>query len=318
MATAPAPLVDGELLDAYSQAVIRVVERVGPAVVSLQVHSRHSGRAHGSGSGVLFTPDGYAITNAHVVNGARRVELALTDGSTREAEVTGVDPATDLAVVHARGEFPFAELGESAKLRVGQLVVAIGNPLGFSSTVSAGVVSALGRSMRAQSGRTIDNIIQSDVALNPGNSGGPLCDSHGRVVGINTAMILGAQGISFSVPVDTARWVVGQLMTAGRVRRAWLGVTAQTRPIPRALARHHQLAARAGVEILSTEERGPARAAGLQAGDILLALDGEPVAGIDELQRALGRAPIGRILTVSLLRRLEKLELRVIPSEAPA
>jgi S1-C subfamily serine protease len=316
MEPATAPLPDGELLDAYSRAVIRVVESVGPAVVSISAEDPR--RRRGSGSGVLFTPDGYLLTNAHVVGRAARVEVAFTDGDTTEAQVVGADPATDLAVVRARGNFPYAELGESARLRVGQLAVAIGNPLGFSSTVSAGVVSALGRSMRAESGRMIDNIIQSDVALNPGNSGGPLCDSGGRVVGINTAMILGAQGISFSVPIDTAKWVLGQIMSSGRVRRAWLGITAQTRPISRALARHHQLAARSGVEIMATDDRGPARTAGLREGDILIALDDRPIGGIDELQRALGTWPIGRILTVTLLRRIEKLAIPVTPREAPA
>jgi S1-C subfamily serine protease len=209
-------------------------------------------------------------------------------------------------------------LGTSAKLRVGQLVVAIGNPLGFSSTVSAGVVSALGRTMRAQTGRALDNIIQSDVALNPGNSGGPLCDSRGRVIGINTAMILGAQGISFSVPIDTAKWVLGQLMKVGRVQRSYLGVSAQTRPIPRALARHHALAASSGVELTAVEPRGPAHRASLRDGDILLSAGGQAIANIDDLQRLLGQWPVGDRLTVRVLRRIEMLELIVVPREAPA
>ncbi|HZS35520.1 MAG TPA: trypsin-like peptidase domain-containing protein [Polyangia bacterium] len=307
---------DGELLDAYSTAVIHVVERVGPAVVSIH-QGTDPGRRRGSGSGVVFTPDGYILTNAHVVDRAERLEVTLTDGSSHVARVVGVDRATDLAVIRSDRELPFAELGASASLRVGQLVVAIGNPLGFSSTVSAGVVSALGRTMRAQGGRALDNVIQSDVALNPGNSGGPLCDSRGRVIGINTAMILGAQGISFSVPVDTAKWVLGQLMTLGRVRRSYLGVSAQTRPIPRALARHHALAAESGVELTAVEPRGPAHRAGLRDGDIVFAAGGKPIGSIDELQRLLGQWPVGDALTVRVLRRIEMLELIVVPREAP-
>ncbi len=318
----PAPaLDDGELLDAYSAAVVRVVERVGPSVVSISVHqARDPGRRRGSGSGVVFTPDGYILTNAHVVERARRLEIALTDGTSHEARVVGVDAATDLAVIRSDRELPYAELGSSASLRVGQLGVAIGNPLGFSSTVSAGVVSALGRTMRAQGtpGKLLENIIQSDVALNPGNSGGPLVDSHGRVIGINTAMILGAQGISFAVPIDTAKWVLGQLMTVGRVRRSWLGVTAQNRPIPRALARHHRLAARAGVELTAVDPRGPAYAAGARDGDIVLSAGGQAIAGIDDLQRLLGQWPIGDPLTLKVLRRIEMLEWIVTPREAPA
>jgi S1-C subfamily serine protease len=315
----PAPVLgDGELLDAYSAAVVRVVERVGPAVVSISVHQgRDPGRRRGSGSGVVFTPDGYILTNAHVVERARRLEIALTDGTSHEARVVGVDPSTDLAVIRSDRELPYAELGSSSSLRVGQLVVAIGNPLGFSSTVSAGVVSALGRTMRAQRGKLLENIIQSDVALNPGNSGGPLVDSHGRVIGINTAMILGAQGISFSVPIDTAKWVLGQLMTVGRVRRSWLGVTAQNRPIPRAVARHHQLAARSGVELTAIDRRGPAFAAGARDGDIVISAGGQAIAGIDDLQRLLGQWPIGDALTLKVLRRIEMLEWIVTPREAP-
>ncbi|MCU1283321.1 MAG: periplasmic serine protease, partial [bacterium] len=233
---------DGELLDAYSSAVTSVVDAVGPGVVSISVRESPSNdgdpraakrrRSGGAGSGVLFTPDGYILTNAHVVRGGGRWEVALTDGSTHMAQLCGADPATDTAVIRIEGTgLPHAQFGESARLRVGQLCVAIGNPLGFSSTVSAGVVSALGRNMRAQDGRLMENIIQSDVALNPGNSGGPLVDTRARVIGVNTAMIFGAQGISFAVPIDTAKWVVGQIMSQGRVRRSWLGIVAQNRRI---------------------------------------------------------------------------------------
>lgn len=305
MMPAATAVADGVLLDAYSQAVISVVEKVGPAVVSIQSsHLGGAGPRHGSGSGVLFTPDGYILTNAHVVKGARRVEVALTDGKTHAAQVVGGDRPTDLAVVRIEnGRVPYAEFGDSSKLRAGQVAIAIGNPLGFSSTVSAGVISALGRNMRAQDGRLLENIIQSDVALNPGNSGGPLCDSHGRVVGINTAMIFGAQGISFSVPIDTAKWVVGQLMTTGRVRRSHLGIVAQNR------SRY--------VEVMKVEPRGPAHRAGMDAGDLVLSLDGQETKTVDDLHRLLTAWPIGKPLRVRVLRDESVVSLLITPIEAP-
>src|SRR3954469_16877916 len=261
------PSRDEEVLDAYSHAVTSVVEAVGPAVARVSL-------ARGGGSGVLFTPDGYLLTNAHVVGRAHTVEVALPDGSSHQGNVVGADPATDLAVVHIDGaHFPAAELGSSATLKVGQAGVAIGNPLGFSFTVSAGVISALGRTLRAQDGRLMDALIQTDVALNPGNSGGPLVDSHARVVGINTAVILGAQGIGFSVPVDTARWVLAELLQHGRVRRGVLGLAAQTRPLDRRIARHHGLSQRSGVEVMEVQAGKPADLAGLRAGDILVSMD---------------------------------------------
>jgi S1-C subfamily serine protease len=316
------PVDDGELLDAYSSAVVRVVEAVGPAVVSIAVHRRDGGDPRGAvaGSGVLFTPDGYILTNAHVVRAARRLEVALTDGRTLPADVRGVDAATDLAVIRVpstEGPFPTASFGASARLRVGQLAIAIGNPLGFSSTVSAGVISALGRTMRAQDGRLMDNIIQSDVALNPGNSGGPLCDARGRVIGVNTAVILGAQGISFAVPSDTAGWVLTQLMATGRVRRSWLGLAAQNRPLPRVLVRRAGIAQEHGVEVIRTEVRSPAAAAGLAAGDVILSLDGKAVESVDDVHRLLTSWPIGRPLAVSVLRAGERKELLAFPTEAP-
>jgi S1-C subfamily serine protease len=327
---------DGELLDAYSSAVIRVVEEVGPSVVSISVRGSSSspGRGRGgggAGSGVIFTPDGYILTNAHVVlgpgpqarggssppSGGRAFEVALTDGSTHQATLTGADPATDLAVVRIEGEkLPHARFGESARLRVGQLCIAIGNPLGFSSTVSAGVVSALGRNMRAQDGRLMENIIQSDVALNPGNSGGPLVDTHARVIGINTAMIFGAQGISFAVPVDTAKWVVGQLMTRGKVQRSWLGVVAQNRKIDPRLRRHLDLLQDSGVEVMSVEPTGPAGKAGVRDGDIVLALDGQPARSVDDVHRLLSLWPVAAPMKVTLLRRTERLDMIVLPTEA--
>jgi len=305
---------DVELLDAYSKAVVHVVERVGPAVVGVAVRAGRS-RA-GGGSGVLFTPDGYVLTNAHVVAGAREMRATLTDGSEHPAMPVGSDPATDLAVIRVEGShLPHAELGSSASLRVGQLVVAIGNPLGFSNTVSAGVVSALARSMRAQDGRLIDPILQTDVALNPGNSGGPLVDSRARVVGINTMIILGAQGLSFAVPVDTARWVIGQLMTVGRVRRGYLGLAAQVRPLPKRLARRLELAADTGVQVMQTEPGKPASLGGLLPGDVIVSLDGKVVRNVDEVHRLLDAGSIGRKLAVKAVRGNELVELEVTPAE---
>jgi len=300
---------DEEVLDAYSHAVTSVVDRVGPAVVSVSLR-------RGGGSGVLFTPDGYLLTNAHVVGRAASVKISLPDGSTHDGNVVGSDPATDLAVVHIDGtRLPAAELGQSAKLRVGQLVVAIGNPLGFSFTVSAGVVSALGRTLRAQDGRLMDAIIQSDVALNPGNSGGPLVDSHARVVGINTAVILGAQGLSFAVPVDTARWVLADLMQHGRVRRGVLGLAGQTRPLDRRLARQRELTQRSGVEVMEVVSGKPAERAGMKSGDIILAMDGVTVQTVDEVHRLLGASSIGRPMPCKVLRGPALVDVTVTPEE---
>ncbi|HYR95757.1 MAG TPA: trypsin-like peptidase domain-containing protein, partial [Candidatus Binatus sp.] len=309
---------DAELLDAYSKAVIGVVERVGPAVVSISVGApRDPGMRAGSGSGVLFTPDGYVLTNAHVVRGAQRLALSLTDGASHEASVVGADDTTDIAVVRIDGtRLPYAQLGSSASLRVGQLVIAIGNPLGFSSTVSAGVVSALARTMRATTGRLMENIIQSDVALNPGNSGGPLVDSHARIVGINTAMILGAQGISFSIPIDTAKWVLGQLMTVGRVRRGYLGVAAQNRPLERGTARRLGLAQASGVEVASVEDGGPSAEAGLAQGDVIVSFDGQPMHTVDDIHRLLNRWPIEGPVAVRIVRDGTLRDLEVAPREA--
>jgi S1-C subfamily serine protease len=309
----PAP-ADVELLDAYSKAVIHVVERVGPAVVGVTVRGAR-GRG-GGGSGVLFTPDGYILTNAHVVAGAREMRVTLTDGSEHTATLVGTDPATDLAVIRIEGtHLPHAELGSSASLRVGQLVVAIGNPLGFSNTVSAGVVSALARSMRAQDGRLIEPILQTDVALNPGNSGGPLVDSHARVVGINTMIILGAQGLSFAVPIDTARWVIGQLMTVGRVRRGFLGLAGQVRPLPKRLARRLDLTVATGVEVMQVEPGKPADRGGLLPGDVIVAFDGKPVRNVDEVHRLLDASSIGRRLAIKAVRGNELVDLAVTPAE---
>lgn len=314
-----APLdFDAEALDAYSRAVVGVVESVGPAVVSI---ARRGPRGpSGAGSGVAFTPDGYVLTNAHVAAGARELELGFTDGTTSRAHVVGFDHATDLAVVRTREPAPkHASFGDSARLKVGQLVVAIGNPLGFSSTVSAGVVSALGRTMRARDGRAMEGIIQSDVALNPGNSGGPLVDSRGRVVGVNTAIILGAQGLSFSVPVDTAKWVVAELMTTGRVRRGWLGISAQNRPLSRELARRLGLSHASGVEVSGFDDRGPAAKSGLRTGDLVVRIGTQRVETVDDVHRVLGRwrqASDGP-LELEVVRDQKLVHLGVEPVEAP-
>ena len=307
-------------MDAYSQAVVSVAEVAGPAVVGVaagRLDGPGAGRA-GAGSGVIIAPDGYVLTNSHVVEGAERLELTLPDGRSFGGRLLGSDPATDLAVVRAdAADLPPATLGDSAALRVGQLVVAIGNPLGFQSTVSAGVVSALGRSLRSRTGRLIENIIQTDIALNPGNSGGPLVDSRGRVVGINTAIIAMAQGISFSIPVNTAKWVVAQLLTVGRVRRSYLGFVGQRRPIDRRLARARGLAIEAAVEVVAVEPSCPAAAAGLGEGDIVVAVEGRPVTSVDDVHRLLTDWPIGRPVRLTALRRAEIVEMTVTPAEAP-
>jgi len=312
---------EAEVLDAYSRAVVSVVEQVGPAVVSIAAASgAPPGRAErmGAGSGVLITPDGYVLTNSHVVHAAGRLEVTLTEGRTLGATMVGDDPATDLAVIRVSASgLPAATLGQSATLRVGQLVIAIGNPLGFQSTVSAGVVSALGRSLRGATGRLIENIIQTDVALNPGNSGGPLVDSRGRVVGINTAIIALAQGIAFAIPVDTARWVVSDLLTRGRVRRAYLGLTGRTRPLDRRLARLVGLAQDTAVEIVAVESASPAAQAGLREGDLIVSLDDGPVTRIDDLHRALAVHAVGVSIALRIVRAGAPLALTITPAEAP-
>ena len=299
------------LLDAYSQAVIRVVERVSPSVINVR-------RGRSGGSGVIVTPDGYALTNAHVVEGLREVGVTVTNGTDEmRAPVVGSDPATDLAVIRIpRSGLPSAELADSETLRVGQLVIAIGDPLGFHSTVTTGVVSALGRSLRGRDGRLIENVIQTDAALNPGNSGGPLVDTHGKVIGINTAIIPMAQGICFAIPAATARLVAGMLIRDGRVRRAYLGISGTPTPIGRQLIAELGLAASGGIRVLEVVERGPAARAGIEPGDILVALDGASLVTLGELQRALGEERIGRKTKVTLIRRGERQDLEVVPVEA--
>jgi S1-C subfamily serine protease len=308
---------DADTLDAYSSAVISVVEAVGPAVVSISVGPTPRGGAGGAGSGVIVTPDGYVLTNSHVVHGGRDLEATLMDGRTLGAVLVGDDPATDLALirVHETG-VPSATLGRSDSLRAGQLVVAIGNPFGFQSTVSAGVVSALGRTFRSRTGRLIDDVIQTDVALNPGNSGGPLVDSRGRVVGVNTAIIPVARGISFAIPIDTARWVIPELLARGRVRRAYLGIGGQTRPVERRLARQLEIVTGRAVEVLTVEPEAPAARAGVRQSDLIVAIDGRAVATVDELHRALARTEIGAAVTLTVIRGHERMEIPVITAEA--
>src|SRR5262247_2047522 len=312
-------LDDRELLDSYSRAVVTVVERVGPAVVSVVAGrgSRTGAGAVGAGSGVIFTPDGYVLTNSHVVHEAVDLGVTLTDGSALGATLVGNDPATDLAVIRAEGSgLPIAELGESASLRAGQLVVAIGNPFGFQSTVSAGVVSAIGRSLRSATGRLIENVIQTDVALNPGNSGGPLVDTRARVVGINTAIIRMAQGISFAIPIDTAQWVVGELLVRGHVRRAHLGIVGQNRPIDRLVARRHALSTSQVVELISVEPHGPAAIAGLREGDFIVALNERAVRTVDDIHRMLVGWPFGNALKVGVIHRDSHFEVSLVPVES--
>jgi len=313
-ATAPEDLA---LFDAYSRAVIGAVDRVGPAVLHLQVSGAND-RANGAGSGVVFTPDAYVLTNSHVVSGARKIQATFPDGRALGANLVGDDPDTDLAVLRLDGETPvFARLGDSRKLRVGQLVVAIGNPFGFQCTVTAGVVSALGRSLRTRSGRLIDSGIQTDAALNPGNSGGPLVTFAGEVVGINTAIIGMAQGICFSISAATVEFVASRLIREGKVRRCYIGVAGQNVPLPRRVVRFHELARESGVRIQSTAPDGAARAAGLLSGDIIVAVDGVAVGDVDELHRLMTEERAGKPVPITVLRLSQKLDVAVIPRESP-
>lgn len=302
------PADDAGLLDAYSEAVVHAIETVGPAVVKLAVPGG------GSGSGFLISADGLLVTNSHVIGGAAHATASFPDGTTARAELIGDDPDTDLAVMRVAGNrLPHASIGDSGAVRVGQIAVAIGNPFGFDCTVTAGVISALGRSLRARSGRLMDDVLQTDAALNPGNSGGPLVTSRGEVIGVNTAMIAAAQGLSFAIASNTARFVVSRLLRDGRIHRSFLGVAGQNVPISRRLARHHALAVSSGVRIESVSSSSPASAAGLKPGDIIIAFDGRPVTGIDDLHRGLTGERIGRVTPLVVLRGLERLELVAVP-----
>jgi S1-C subfamily serine protease len=308
----PSAPADTELLDAYSQAVIHVVRHVGAAVIMVATRTRDA--AGGVGSGVLITPDGFALTNSHVVHGAARLRATLEEGDSVDAELIGDDPATDLALIRlAARDLPSAELGDSDALQVGQLVIALGNPLGFRSTVSTGVVSALGRSMRSQQGRLIESVVQHTAPLNPGNSGGPLVDSRGRVVGVNTAIIAFAQGIGFAVPANTARWAASELLAHGRVRRLSLGIRATIAPIPRRLARELDLLGEQAVEVVEVSRGSAADRAGILAGDWIVGAAGRIIAGVDDLHRVLTSLGSAREVPLELVRDGHRLETQVLP-----
>jgi S1-C subfamily serine protease len=311
---------DEALLDAYSGAVIGALERVAPAVAFIEVSQRaRAGErgAHGSGSGFLFTPDGYLLTNSHVVHGADRIVVRLNEDTRLDADLVGDDPDSDLAVLRigSAGALPFVEFGDSSRLKVGQVAIAIGNPLGYSKTVTTGVVSALGRTLRARSGRLMHDVIQTDAALNPGNSGGPLVDSKGRIIGVNTAMIPQAQAICFATGINTAKWVIAQLFAHGRVRRAYIGVSGATVPVATRVMRHFELKSAKAVHVQEVVPDSPAAEAGVQPGDRLVALEGTALEGIDALQRQLDAGRIGQSLSLQLLRRSDLISVTIKPTE---
>ncbi len=319
---------DSELLDAYSHAVVGAAEKLSPSVVKIDVAQTGQSRSgeprqrQGGGSGFVFAPDGLILTNSHVVHAATRIQVSFADGRRCAAHTVGDDPATDLAVVRVdipNNDAPSlvaAPPGDSQKLPVGQLAISIGNPYGFQYTVTAGVVSALGRSLRSYSGRMIDDVIQTDASLNPGNSGGPLVTSDGNVIGVNTATIMGAQGLCFAIGINTAKFVAARLLQDGRIRRSYIGVEAQTTPLHRRLVRFYSLPQETGVVVISVNGGGPAQRAGLREGDVIVALDGKPIAGVDDLHRLLTDARVGVSSSLTVLRWTEKLDLKVVPEEA--
>jgi S1-C subfamily serine protease len=313
-----------QLLDAYSQAVISVVQKVSPAVVNIDVQRQVTGRSRnsqaytqevqGNGSGFVFTPDGYILTNSHVVHDASKIEVTLSDGRNFTAQLIGDDPDTDLAVIRINApNLVAAPLGNSESLRVGQLAIAIGNPYGFQATVTSGVISATGRSFRSRSGRLIDNMIQTDAALNPGNSGGPLVTSHGEVIGINTAVILSAQGLCFAVPINTATMIIPALLREGKVKRGYIGIGGQNVELPRRVVLYHELAVERGILVISVEVSGAAHKAGLIEGDVIVGFDGEPIGSVDELHKFLSHERVGVRSRLTILRRNQKVVLDIIP-----
>ncbi|HUK90216.1 MAG TPA: trypsin-like peptidase domain-containing protein [Blastocatellia bacterium] len=324
---------EASLLDAYSQAVISAAERVSPSVVNIEVRQKVEGRAAGrsrrggsqggqpgeaggSGSGFIFTPDGFILTNSHVVHRASKIDVALSDGRRLPAQLIGDDPDTDLAVIRigASNLVP-VQMGDSQAIKVGQLVVAIGNPYGFQCTVTAGVVSALGRSLRAQSGRLMDNVIQTDAALNPGNSGGPLVTSRGEVIGVNTAIILPAQGICFATSINTAKFVAAKLIKDGQIRRSFIGVAGQDVPLPRRLVKYYDLPRDSAVMVVSLEPDSPAKKAGVLDGDLIIGFENQPISGIDDLHKLLTEERVGRSSPLTIIRRTDKLVLEIVPEE---
>ncbi len=325
--TAPLPVAppqqDAALLDAYSHAVVSAAEKVSPSVAKIEVTQKATARngesreRHGGGSGFVFTPDGLVLTNSHVVHEASKIDLSLPDGRRFPAHLVGEDPATDLAVVRIDApNLTAAQLGDSQKLRVGQLAIAIGNPYGFQYTVTAGVVSALGRSLRSYSGRMIDDVIQTDAALNPGNSGGPLVSSDGHVIGVNTATIMGAQGLCFAIGINTAKFVASRLLQQGRIQRAYIGVEAQTVPLHRRVVRFYDLAKETGVMVVGVTPGSPAERAGLREGDVIIAFAAQPVAGVDDLHRLLTDTQLGVKNTITVLRHTERVEIAIVPQES--
>jgi S1-C subfamily serine protease len=316
----PVDHAEGPPRDAFSQAVIHAVDRAGPSVIGVRRGKR--GRADafdGAGSGVIVTSDGYALTNNHVVRGADRIEASLHDGEVVQADIVGTDPDTDLALLRLHAsKLAHAELGDSDTLRVGELAIAIGNPLGLQATVTAGVVSALRRTLRGESGRLIEDVIQTDAALNPGNSGGALCDARGRIVGVNTAIIGGAQGICFAVPINTAKRIIPELMRNGRVARGWLGVAGQTQGLSKALVRRLHLKAEAGVLVVQVVGGGPGERAGLLPGDVILSVGAETTSTVDAIHRVLSREEIGRRVEIEVLRDGQKTKLGLLVEERPA
>ena len=315
------PPSERELLDAYSEAVAGAAEKVGPAVVNIEVRGKRGGTevAAGTGSGFVFTPDGFILTNSHVVNGASEVSVLLHDGRRAAAQIIGNDPDSDLAVVRIEArELTQAQLGESRDLRVGQIAIAVGSPFGFQHTVTAGVISAVGRSLRSVTGRLIDNVIQTDAALNPGNSGGPLVDSRGRVIGVNTATILPAQGLCFAIAIDSAKFVAARLMRFGKIERGYLGIAGANTALPRRLARFHRVATDSCVQVAAVDSGSPAEKAGLKRNDLIIACGAMPIRGIDDLQRMLADEPVGASITITALRGVEKLVLEVTTATPPA
>ena len=315
-------LDDSELFDAYSRTVVSAVARVAPTVVNINVKQRVSARrgereVNGNGSGFIITPDGFILTNSHVVHDASAITVNLPDGREYAAQIAGDDPDTDLAVVRIDApQLAHVRLADSENLRVGQLVIAIGNPLGFEASVTAGVISALGRSMHAQSGRLIDNIVQTDAALNPGNSGGPLVNSAGEVVGVNTAMIRPAQGICFAIASNTAKFVAGWLIKDGKIRRSYIGVAGQNVPIHRRIVRFYGLQLETGVLVVSVEKNSPGERAGLREGDLIIAFNEQPIGTVHHLHKILVGEQINVRASLTIIRHTEKLEVPILPAES--
>jgi len=314
----PEPSISAELLDAYSQAVITAAERIGPSVVKIDVwHTGRRGESRSGGSGFVFTPDGLILTNSHVVHGANRISVSFSDARRFPAFQVGDDPASDLAVIRIDSPVVVAaQLGDSQQLRVGQVVIAVGNPYGFQHSVTAGVVSALGRSLRSRTGRLVEDVIQTDAALNPGNSGGPLVNSRGEVVGVNTATIMPAQGICFAIGVNTAKFVASRLLRDGRIRRSYIGVVAQTVTLPRRLSRFHLLELESAIVVVSVELGSPAQAAGLHEGDLVVAMNGQSIGGVDDLHRMLTESQVGTTSVLTLIRGPQKLDIPIVAVEA--